>query len=77
MRVNFKPTKSVDFSLNTVRWRKLLPFIRILFMICVWNILDQQLRKWSEKWGINLNYVIAPILFVIFAAQNNLDNLWG
>ena len=76
MRVNLlRPTRSVDFSINSVRWGKLLPFIRLLFMVCMWNICDEQIRKWSDKWGVNLNYIIAPILFVIFAAQGNLQNL--
>ena len=76
MRLSFVPTKSVDVSVSPYYYNKYLVWIaKILFYVCVLNIVMQLVAKYSEKFGVNLNYVIVVIIVAFFAFKGQLHRL--
>jgi hypothetical protein len=76
MRLSLVPTKSVDVNVNPHRFNKYLVWIaKILFYICILNIVTQLITKYSETFGINLNYVAVALVLAFFAYKGQMHKL--
>jgi len=77
MRLSLVPTKSVNVNVSASRYNKYLVWIaKILFYICVFNIVTQLVTKYSETFGINLNYIIVIAIVGFFAFKGHLQKLF-
>ena len=76
MRVSLVPTKSVNVNINNVQYTKYMVwFAKVLFYICILNIVSHLITKWSKHVGFNLSYVIVFLIILLFGVQGQMHRL--
>lgn len=74
MRLSLVPTKSVNVNVNN--YNKYLVWIaKIIFYVCVLNIITQLVTKYSKRFDINLNYIIVIVILAFFAYKGQFHKL--
>ena len=77
MRLSLVPTKSVNVNVSSYKYNKYLVWLaKILFYVCILNIVTQLVTKYSKSFGINLNYVIVIVIVAFFAFKGQLQKLF-
>ena len=77
MRLSLVPTKSVNVNVSSYKYNKYLVWLaKILFYVCILNIVTQLVTKYSKSFGINLNYVIVIAIAAFFAFKGQLQKLF-